>query len=466
VFFHVRYLCIVISIILAIATMLISRSMYNYAIEEVIYSTIKDQASSIANVYIDTIWKRYEGVVKTSIGHNQKNISPQLYSLIAANESFFKNLRLLQAEIYDINGDNIFRFKQLGDIQNQLKIYGLETINSLSSSIFYISDKSIFSVAIPLKVQENAPHAALLVLSYDITQNAHSLGLLIALMGSIICIAILIVSTNIIVITIKLEKFLEKEQEKAIEIVAEKAAAEAESQEKSKFLANMSHELRTPLNAIIGFSQLIASESLGPVGDPQYKEFSKDINTSGEHLLSLINDILDYSKAEDNKLDIKLEDINLTKLTQSVLRLVSPRAQSSGVKLESTQTPSDKHIIVKADAKRMKQVLLNLLTNAIKFTQEGGLISITTKQFDVKNAVVIEIKDNGVGMAPQDLARALSPFHQVENKMTQKVEGTGLGLTLSKTLVELMKGEFEIKSEVGLGTIVTLKFHSLQTIVN
>jgi two-component system cell cycle sensor histidine kinase PleC len=261
---------------------------------------------------------------------------------------------------------------------------------------------------------------------------------------------------SIIIGSKKAEHFFEKQQELSVELVAARSSAEADSKSKSQFLANVTHELRTPLNAIIGFSEIISSEAMGPINNEQYKEFIKDIHTSGVHLLSLINDILDFSKAEANKLDVILEDLDLTKIATICLRMVSTRAEEAKVKLKE-ELPAE-HILVKLDSKRVKQVILNLLSNAVKFTAENGDVTLKIgKNIELKE-VLIQVRDTGIGMAPQDLARALAPFGQIDSKLSRKREGTGLGLPLTKKLVELMQGKFDIKSEVGIGTTVTLTF--------
>jgi len=217
----------------------------------------------------------------------------------------------------------------------------------------------------------------------------------------------------------------------------EKIRAEEANQSKSEFLANMSHELRTPLNAINGFSDIMKKEMFGPLGDPRYGEYVSDILFSGQHLLSLINDILDMSKIEAGKMNLHVESLDINTLIQQVIRIVRGRAEDNGQKLlyEPVETRE-----IEADPRAVKQVLLNLITNAIKFTPEGGVVSIDV---NVKTAgIIVQVSDTGIGIAPDDLARLAQPFEQVENKETRQVEGTGLGLALSKSLIELHGGNF------------------------
>ena len=246
---------------------------------------------------------------------------------------------------------------------------------------------------------------------------------------------------------------LRKSQTRIVELAEsyeqEKIRAEEANQSKSEFLANMSHELRTPLNAINGFSDIMKKELFGPLGDPRYKEYVSDILFSGQHLLSLINDILDMSKIEAGKMNLNVETMDINELVQQVIRIVRGRAEDNGQKLiyEPVETRE-----IEADPRAVKQVLLNLITNAIKFTPEGGVVGVDVS---VKSAgIIAQVSDTGIGISPEDLERLAKPFEQVENENTRQVEGTGLGLALSKSLVELHGGNFKIESVVGEGTTV------------
>ncbi len=234
-----------------------------------------------------------------------------------------------------------------------------------------------------------------------------------------------------------------------------KRSAEWESHSKSEFLANMSHELRTPLNAIIGFSEMIGGETFGPVGSPKYLEYVKDINESGVHLLQLINDILDLSKIEAGKLELDERDIDVSDAVNACLTLVKERGHRAGVNLVCNMAAGLPPL--RADERKVKQILLNLLTNAIKFTPSGGSTTLTvSSSWDC--GYVFEVVDTGIGIAPEDIAKALMPFGQINGDLTRKNEGTGLGLPLTKSLVEMHGGSFDIQSEVGVGTTVTARF--------
>jgi signal transduction histidine kinase len=211
-------------------------------------------------------------------------------------------------------------------------------------------------------------------------------------------------------------------------------AAAAASQAKSQFLATMSHELRTPLNAVIGFSQILASELFGPLGDPRYRDYSRTISESGTHLLNLINDVLDFSKSEAGKLELHEEPVDLAASVDHAIRIVSGQAQAA--ELAMIFEPEAGLQPVRADAKRVKQILLNLLSNAIKFTPAEGRITVTA--YRRGDAVAVDVADTGVGIAAKDMPTALERFGQVDRELARKHEGTGLGLPLSKRLMDCM----------------------------
>jgi len=295
---------------------------------------------------------------------------------------------------------------------------------------------------------------AVLEIRYDVTAQWSRLDMLqhigmFAVMGLFSVIILLLLFTSG-----RAESIIAKQHEANVELAAQAANAQAENRDKSQFLANISHELRTPLNAIIGFSEFIKSERSGKIGNEKYAEYIRDIHNSGVHLLSLINDILDYSKAEADKLELEISEVDATKAVKNSMRLVSPRAESAQVQILE-EIPRE-HFIIHTDPKKLKQVMLNLLSNAVKFTPSGGSVTVTMWQNVVDGGLSIEVKDTGIGIAPKDISRAMAPFGQVDNTLSRKYEGTGLGLPLTRKFVEIMGGIFAIASEVGKGTTITV----------
>ncbi|NNC37818.1 MAG: PAS domain S-box protein [Acidimicrobiales bacterium] len=246
---------------------------------------------------------------------------------------------------------------------------------------------------------------------------------------------------------------LKKSQEGIFELAQryeeEKIRAEDANQSKSDFLANMSHELRTPLNAINGFSDIMQKEMFGPLGDPRYKEYINDILFSGQHLLALINDILDMSKIEAGKMTLNTEVMFMHEMIAQVVRIIRGRAEESQLKLNIYANEVQE---IEADPRAVKQVLINLLTNAIKFTPENGTVQV--ELIPKKTGLIVKVSDSGIGISQENIERLAKPFEQVVDQSTKHKEGTGLGLALSKSLVELHGGNFKIESELGHGTTV------------
>lgn len=230
-----------------------------------------------------------------------------------------------------------------------------------------------------------------------------------------------------------------------------KNAAEEANRTKSEFLAQMSHELRTPLNAILGFSEIMQREALGPIGTPQYRDYVNDIATSAAHLSQMINDVLDVAKLEAGKFQIYEDVVRPSELVARALRIVRPRADDGGVTLGDGE-PAETVTLI-ADSQKLLQILLNLLSNAIKFTPTGGRVALRAS-IDGDGAYRLSVSDTGIGMSAEDQQIALAPFGQVDSSLTRRYEGTGLGLPLSKALVELHGGRLEIDSAPDAGTTV------------
>jgi len=229
---------------------------------------------------------------------------------------------------------------------------------------------------------------------------------------------------------------------------------EKANEAKSKFLAVMSHELRTPLNAILGFAEMIEGQALGPVGNPAYVQYGADIQTSGHHLLRLINDLLDLSKIEAGRLELTFEPLDVAEAVTEAVRTIGALAADKniavGVELAPALPPLD------ADQRALDQMLLNLLSNSVKFTPGGG--QVTVRAEDADGRLRLSVADTGIGIRPEDVDKVLTPFGQVTDPMTEGVKGTGLGLAIVKSLVELHGGSLNVDSTPGRGTTMTLEF--------
>jgi signal transduction histidine kinase len=246
-------------------------------------------------------------------------------------------------------------------------------------------------------------------------------------------------------------QLLTREKERSEALLAESQAA---NHAKSEFLAIVSHELRTPLNAIIGFSEFLKMEMFGPLGSERYKSYAKDIYISGQHLLEIINDILDLSRAEANKLEISEDVFNLEGTIDTCMRMFLNKAAEEGVRLTWN---NDVTALLHADKRLFTQVLINLISNAIKFTGRGGQIEVAMKE-GPDGACQLSISDSGIGIAPEDITKVIEPFVQVESATSRHHDGLGLGLPLVNRIMKLHGGELIINSAIGKGTVVTAIF--------
>ena len=245
------------------------------------------------------------------------------------------------------------------------------------------------------------------------------------------------------------------------ESAAARVQSEIANRTKTEFLANMSHELRSPLNSVLGFAEIMRDELFGPLGSERYKGYAEDILQSANHLLAVINDILDISKIEARKLDLDESDVDVSAIIEVSARLMRARIEQAGLRLEMNVGPELPHLYV--DSRKMKQILLNLISNAVKFTPTGGKVTITARLTDEGDFAII-VADTGIGIAPENIEKALSPFTQVDSSLSRKYEGTGLGLPLSKALAELHGGKLEIQSALNAGTAVSVTMPATRVI--
>ncbi|HEY0267550.1 MAG TPA: HAMP domain-containing sensor histidine kinase [Rhizomicrobium sp.] len=310
------------------------------------------------------------------------------------------------------------------------ELFSRKSILKLANRTPLVVDAEVRLADLGATLVEN-PHA--LVECYVVTRRGRYLG----------------VGTGEALLQGKVKLLQAREDELSRALKAETRANAA----KSDFLALMSHELRTPLNAIIGFSEVLGTEMLGPLGNPRYREYANDVHGAGKHLLALINDILDLSKAAAGKFELHVEEIAPADIVTECLRLTRGKAHEGGLRLTSDLAPGLPNLLV--DRLRFKQALLNLCSNAIKFTPPGGYVHVTA-DYDEAGNFILSVRDSGIGMAPEQIPMALEPFRQIASPFARQKEGTGLGLALVKSLVECHDGKLEIDSALNKGTTVRL----------
>jgi two-component system cell cycle sensor histidine kinase PleC len=243
-------------------------------------------------------------------------------------------------------------------------------------------------------------------------------------------------------------------EERSVALQQALAAAESASAAKSTFLATMSHELRTPLNAVIGFSELMAEQSVGPLSE-QYVDFARSIREGGELLLSIVTDVLEFAKAERGEVTLSETSVNLAEETRAVVRLLSRQALRAGVFLDALASGGG--VRIRADPRIVRQMLINLAGNGLKFTAPGGRVTLEAG-YDAVGGPLLRVRDTGCGMDEDEIRLALEPFRQIDNGLNRKHEGTGLGLPLVKTFAEQHGGTLHIQSARGRGTIATVTF--------
>jgi len=462
-----------------------------FMIENVILREISKNNKHLVQTYNDNIWSLSSEVVKKfrSKGYESMLSDKDFIAFAKATTNFFRVSDALKVQIFDFAGNEFFSSSDLNiDITESdttslyqyfvtkldyiifkdviandplTRAFRGEYVNSLMPKAKVINSDNNIKMAniivnyIPI-IGANGAAEALFVIYTDATEPWNTIGQLERKVFGAFLI-IFTVFFIIIMYNTRYAQLIINRQYQVNKLLEEaKQKAEMENIAKTQFLANVSHELRTPLNAIIGFSEIILSEQGKKLSEQQYIDYVYDIHDSGEHLLSVINDILDYSKATADKLKVDMIEVDINKMVTSSMRFVATRAAESKIILIE-DTPQE-HVIIKADKKRLKQALLNLLSNAVKFTPENGSVTLSVSKNTESKLVYIRVIDTGIGMAEQDIPKALSSFGQVDNKLNRRYEGTGLGLPLTKKLIELMNGKFEITSQEGKGTTVTVTF--------
>lgn len=301
---------------------------------------------------------------------------------------------------------------------------------------------------------DQGPKIGVIEIYRDITSLHESIEQVFMITAAVIAAAFMLLFVLLVTLVWRAERKTMAEHEAKLSLARSMAQAEATAREKTQFLANISHELRTPLNAIIGFAEILGNEIMGPLGHASYKEYVDDIGKSGRHLLNIISEVLDLVKAESGTMVIDAKPTDVVSLANSVSRSLAPEAASFGNTL--TVAPIGEIGVIETDAGKLRQVLINIVNNGLKFTPKGGEVRIEIHQDFETRELVIRVIDNGIGMSADDIPIAQSAFGQVQNVFTRTHKGTGLGLPLSRRFTEILGGSFRIESKPQAGTTVTI----------
>ena len=372
-----------------------------------------------------------------------------------------RGLSVAKVKIYDGNGMTAFSTerRQIGEDKSANPGFRRALAGQVASELVHrdtfsafegvIEDRDLLSSYIPMRSREIA---GVFEIYSDVTPLLAEIRRAQIVQVAIVLSTLAAIYIALLLAVRRAERIARQQHKANLELEANVARAQAASQTKSEFLANMSHELRTPLNAIIGFSEILQRRYHGPL-TPKQAGYVEDIRSSGKHLLMVISDILDMTKIETGRLELHESDIELAELVESCLPLIRERARESRVALRA-DLPSHP-IVLHADETRLRQAVLNLLSNAVKFTDAGGSIAVTATHD--RDGLLLKVQDSGIGMSGEDIAVALQPFRQVDNALSRRYEGTGLGLPLARELVRLHQGELLIDSAPGAGTTVTIR---------
>ena len=430
--------------------------------------------SALTHAFANGVWGRFEAFISEAhdLSADEIRARPETQDLRREIETLMAGTPVVRIKLYDLGGLTAFstdpdqvgqRLDRDADDEDELErfrgalaggmVSELETDKVFGPTEASAGERWVLSSYVPVRRGGDAIEGVAEVYSdvTDVYAHIRRVGLAhTAIVGG----AFLVVFLLLIGVVWRAERVIQKQHRRTLDLVANAARAEAASRAKSEFLANMSHELRTPLNAIIGFSTILKDESFGPIGSGRYKEYAGDICNAGQHLLTIINDVLDLVKVDSGKMTVHAGVVDLRATAMSVAKLVERDAAAGGVMLslemDSTLPP------IVCDDTKLRQVLMNLLSNAIKFTPAGGCVTLGVAQSADPRKVRVTVSDTGIGMREADIPIALAPFGQIDSALNRKHAGTGLGLPLSQRLMQLLGGDLEIESAPGKGTVVTI----------
>jgi signal transduction histidine kinase len=470
-----RRFAIVSGAVILLAAVALSYVQRDVQIRNLIYMAEQNNVA-LTRALANSLWPRIVPILQPAEPWTTAALraDPRIAALNAEVADKLRGLSVAKVKLYDLRGLTVYssEAKQIGDEKIANAGYLAARGGAVISDLVYrdkfsafegeIEARNLLSCYMPLYAEGVGDRIVGVFEVYtDVTPLVGDIEHTALLVTTIVVATFGLVYVVLLLTVRRAEAMTRQKHATNIRLAANVARAESANQTKSEFLANMSHELRTPLNAIIGFSEVIKHELLGPIGVDRYRDYATDIEQSGRHLLTIINDILDMSRMEAGKLALRDDEIDVSTLIGDSLKSIEDRAREAAVKLIA-DVPSDLPRL-RADQGRVKQLLANLLSNAVKFTPRAGLV-MASAAMDETGALTIVVSDTGIGMTEEEIAVAQVPFHQVDNTLSRRFDGTGLGLPLAKALAEKHGGRLSIRSVPSSGTAVSVTFPPDRTI--
>ncbi len=475
----VKYFSLTSSIAFVVLLGVISFTLRANQIDKMI-ATTEYQNMVLAQSFANSMWDRFSTYVESAstLTGDQLRARPETAQIDQVVRKLTFDLPVLKVKIYSISGRTVYSSEQaqMGvDKSNNIGFLASAREGKPKSKLTYrdkfpafsgeASNVNVVESYLPIRAFDGSIEGVFEIY-FDATKSVNTINreivesvlFLVVGFGLLYIALYLIINRADGVIRGQYGELQSEIKERKIiqeQLISAKRRAEVANRVKSEFLANMSHELRTPLNAVIGFSETLVDEIFGKLANEKQKEYLTDIHSSGQHLLELINDILDVSAIEAGKIEIHEAVVNVKRVADDAILLLKTRAEKGGVELKNMINGKD--LKLRADERRVIQILVNLLSNAVKFSHYKGEVKIEGRRLE-NGAFVFEIVDNGIGMDDAGMAAAMEKFGQAHSSLEIDAEGTGLGLPLTKGLVEAHGGTLSLESEPGVGTTVKIEF--------
>jgi two-component system cell cycle sensor histidine kinase PleC len=425
--------------------------------------------AALTQAFANAVWPEFAAFLTEAGGRSAEEIrqDPNTAALREAVRDLVRGTSVLKIKIYGTGGLTVFSTDplQIGGDYSANERFRAALAGTIASEIehretFQAIDgamRNVWVLSSYIAIRPGGPDGEIVGIAEtytDISAFHAELDFTGSLLVGTSAIVLLLIFVVLAAIVWLAERALERQHAHTVVLAEQAARADAASRAKSEFLANMSHELRTPLNAILGFAELITNEILGPIGTPRYKEYAGDIERSGRHLLGIINDVLDLVQIETGRARVSLGTVDACEVGRDVVRLMSPQAAAKSVALRfAANCTADP---MTSDEGKIRQILFNLISNALKFTPEGGSVTVSIAGDPLDGRTILRVADTGIGMRPEDVPVALAAFGQIGNALQRHGQGIGLGLPLTRKFAELLGGTFDLQSAPGNGTIVTV----------